>query len=207
MNEQQPDGDDRDLLSRLQAADPAASLSPADPDRVTHLLEAAMTETTTHETRETGTHDRSPLTWLVAAAAVLLIAGAGAFGLVNRDHDRAPAAQDTVTMLDVAPVPGRCILPQVGVLRTQTIAFRGTLTGLADGSATFRVDHWFTGGPTDLAKVTTTPARLRPLAESARFRVGGSYLVAASNGQVTGCGFSGPATARLAHLYDQAFPG
>jgi hypothetical protein len=197
--------DDRDLLSRLRAADPAASLPPADPDRVTHLLEAAMTDTTTHETRENGTHDRSPLTWLVAAAAVLLIAAAGVFGLVNRDHDQAPAAQDTVTMLGFTPSHGRCLLPEVGVLRAQTIAFRGTLTSLTDGSATFRVDHWFKGGPTDLAKVTA-PA-LGVLVDSAQFTVGHQYLVSAQRGQVTACGFSGPASGRLAALYQRAYAG
>jgi hypothetical protein len=207
--ETRQDAGDRDLLSRLQSADPAASLPPADPDRVAHLLEAAKSDITTHshETRENGTHDRSPLTWVVAAAAVLLIAAGGVFGLVNRDHDQAPAAQDTTTMLGVAPVTGRCMVPDVGVLRAQTIAFRGTLTSLGDGRATFRVEHWFTGGPTDLATVTTTPARLRSLSQSATFRVGGTYLVAARDGQVTGCGFSGPATGRLAHLYQQAYAG
>ena len=200
-----PETDDSDLLARLRAADPAASLLPTGPDRVTHLLGAAMTDTTTHETRESGTHDRSPLTWLVAAAAVLLIAAAGVFGLVNRDHGQAPAAQHTVTMLGYDPASGRCMLPRVAVLQVQTIAFRGTLTTLADGSATFRVGHWFKGGPTDLAKVTTAPELLRPLAESATLRVGGTYLVAARDGQVTGCGFTGPATARLAHLYDRAY--
>ncbi|WP_151084389.1 hypothetical protein [Nocardioides cynanchi] len=207
MNDAAPETDDSALLARLRAADPAASLPPAGPDRVTHLLEAAMTDTTTHETRESGTHDRSPLTWLVAAAAVLLIAAAGVFGLVNRDHGPAPAAQGTVTMLGYAPTQGRCVLPSVGVLRVQTIAFRGTLTTLTDGSATFRVGHWFKGGPTDLAKVTTAPALLRPLAESADLQVGETYLVAARDGQVTGCGFTGPATGRLATLYQQAYAG
>ncbi len=205
MNDNQADSDDRDLLSRLQAADPAASLAPADPDRVTHLLEAAMTDTTTHETRENGTHDRSPLTWLVAAAAVLLIAGAGVFGLVNRDHGRAPAAQDTVTMLGYAPSNARCMVPNVGVLQAQTIAFRGTLTALTDGSATFRVDHWFRGGPTDLARVTAPV--LGELVDSAQFTVGHQYLVSAQGGQVTACGFSGPASGPLAALYQRAYAG
>jgi hypothetical protein len=210
VNDDHHDGaDDSDLLSRLQAADPAASLRPTDPVRVTHLLEAAMTDTSTYttESRESGTHDRSPLTWLVAAAAVVLIAAGAVFGLANRDHDQVPAAQHTVTTLGVASSTGRCIVPDVGVLRTQTIAFRGTLTSLEGGDATFRVGHWFRGGPTDLAKVSTTPAALRPLAESASFSVGGTYLLAAQGGMVTGCGFSGPATGHLAHLYALAYGG
>jgi hypothetical protein len=201
------DTGDRDLLARLRAADPAASLPPAGIDRVTHLLEAAMSDTATHthETRENGTHDRSPLTWVVAAAAVLLIAAAGVFGLVNRDRDQTPAATDTVTVLGYAPSHGRCMVPNVAVLQAQTIAFRGTLTTLTVGSATFRVDHWFKGGPTDLARVTAP--LLGELVDSARFSVGHEYLVSAQRGQVTACGFSGPATGSLAALYQRAFAG
>jgi hypothetical protein len=36
-------------------------------------------------------------------------------------------------------------------------------------------------------------------------RVGRDYLVAASDGNLTGCGFSGPATPQLQKLYDRAF--
>jgi hypothetical protein len=166
-----------------------------------------MTDTSsdTHETREDGTHHRSPLTWLVAAAAVLLIAGAGGFGLANRDHDRAPAAQDTVTLLGFTPVHGQCPVPDADGLRTQTIAFRGILTTLTDGTATFRVDHWFKGGPTDLAKVSAPV--LSELARSAQLTAGHPYLVSAQHGQVMACGFSGPATGRLAALYQQAYAG
>jgi hypothetical protein len=196
---------DDDLLSRLRAADPASTLPPVDAGRVAQLLEAAMSDTATHETRENGTRDRSPLTWVVAAAAVLLIASAGVFGLVNRDHDPTPAAQDTVTALGYAPVQGRCMVPNVGVLRAQTIAFRGTLTTLAGSSATFRVDHWFKGGPTDLAKVSAPV--LGDLVDAAQLAVGRQYLVSAQGGQVTACGFSGPADGRLAALYEQAYAG
>ena len=80
------DGPDRDEeldRARLRALDPAASLPPADPDWVARLLEDTMSHDVdtplTHESRETGTHDRSPLTWLVAAAAILVIAGVGVF--------------------------------------------------------------------------------------------------------------------------------
>jgi hypothetical protein len=199
--------DDSALLSRLRTADPASSLPPADPERVAHLLEAAMTDTHATESRETGTHDRSPLTWLVAAAAVVLIAGAGIFGLANRDAKHAPSAQPTVTQLGVASTAGRCMVPNVGVLKVQTVAFRGSVTTLSSGTVTFKVEHWFRGGPTDLAKVIAPPSLLRPLVEAAKFKVGGDYLVSAHDGQVSACGFSGPAAGSLASLYSQAYGG
>ena len=82
--------DDPELRDRLRAADPASSLPPADPTRVARLLEDTMNSSTeddvlTTESRETGTHGRSPLTWLVAAAAVVLIAGVALFGFLNHD--------------------------------------------------------------------------------------------------------------------------
>src|SRR6476646_588449 len=89
------------------------------PTRVARLLEETMsnqTETPLTESRETGTHGRSPLTWLVAAAAAALIAGVAVFGLLNRGGDTGvPSAGhvQTVTHLD-APAAGgnaRCMPP------------------------------------------------------------------------------------------------
>ena len=201
------DADD-DLRARLRAADPASSLSPADPDRVTHLLEAAMSETTTQapESRESGTRGRSPLTWLVAAAAVVLIA-AGAFGLAQRGHDTTPAAGGSVTELGYQPPAGRCMIPNVGVLRQQGVAFRGTLVSLGDGTARFEVTRWYAGGPTDVAQVSAPATDLTDLEQAADLRVGGDYLVSATSGTVTGCGFTGPARGHLLDLYGRAFAG
>lgn len=204
MTDHEPDPE---LLERLHAADPASSLPIAAPEQVARLLEAAMSETTTRapESRETGTHDRSPLTWLVAAAAVVLIAAAGIFGLAHRDHGSTPTAQGSVTQLTYTPSEGRCVLPSVGVLRLQSVAFRGTLRSLDDGTATFDVTQWYAGGPTRLAKVSAAPTPLAGLVQDAHLRVGGDYLVAASDGVVTGCGVTAPATTSRQRLYDRAF--
>jgi hypothetical protein len=197
------------MLVRLQAADPAASLSPADPDRLAQLMEATTTDTRTEreitESREMHTHGRSPLTWLVAAAAVVLIAGAGFFALGNRGHETTPQAAPSVTQLSVAAPQGRCMVPNVNVLKVQTVAFRATITGLTAGEITFSVHHWYKGGPTTLAKVVAPQTALRPLVASAKFKLGGDYLVSAHDGQVTACGFSAPYTASLAGLYGQAY--
>jgi hypothetical protein len=205
MSEHAPDDD---LRARLHATDPASSLSSADPDRVTHLLEAAMSETTTQapESRESGPRGRSRLTWLVAAAAVVLIA-AGAFGLAHRGHDTAPTAGGSVTALDYRPPAGRCMIPSVGVLRQQAVAFRGTLVSLTDGKARFDVATWYAGGPTDVAEVTAPETDLNDLAQAADLRVGGDYLVSATHGTVTACGFTGRARGHLLDLYGQAFSG
>jgi hypothetical protein len=132
---------DLELLTRLRAADPASSLLPTDPDRVAALLAATMSESRsdtpgrtawpggpTPESRATGTRDRSPLTWLVAAAAVVLIAGAGAIGLAQRGHDSSsPTARGSVTRLGYASTPGRCVTPRPGDLRKEPVAFAARL--------------------------------------------------------------------------------
>jgi hypothetical protein len=160
VTEHEPDAE---LLARLRAADPASSLPSADPDRLAQLLEAAMSDTATRatESRATGTRDRSPLTWLVAAAAVVLIAAAGIFGMTQRDHGSSPVAQGSVTQLGFDPPRGRCQLPNVGVLKQQTVAFQGTLVSVVDGTATFEVTRWYRGGPTDTARISATPAAAR----------------------------------------------
>src|SRR6478609_9688839 len=135
---------DRDdpLRARLRAADPAASLSPADPDGVARLLEDTMSHDTDTQVpeRRTGTRGRNPLTWLVAAAAVLVIAGVGVFTLTGTDDDNTapPIADDNgsgdggaepvvISLRAPAASTGRCMMPSAEVLSQQQVAFEGTV--------------------------------------------------------------------------------
>ena len=203
-----------ELQARLRASDPASSLPPAGPERVARLLEDVMSTELTTENRETGTRNRGPLTWLVAAAAVLIIAGIGVFAVVGHDDDPAApptaAGAKTVTELS-APSAGaysaKCMVPNADTLAQQSVAFDGTVTALADGVVTLSVGHWYAGNPTDLVRVQAPADQLQELVGAVRFENGGRYLVSASNGQVTVCGFSAPYSADLAALYEQAFPG
>ncbi len=209
--------DDPELRDRLRAADPAASLPPADPTRVSRLLEDTMNssiedEVDTTESRATGTHDRSPLTWLVAAAALVLIAGVGLFGLLQHDSgkDHVPAAGGSTTVTELQP-PGssayqaRCMVPTADALSRQTLAFDGSVTDITGGVVTLAPTHFYAGDPTDLVRVEAPGAELRALVQAVKFEKGERYLVSATDGRVSICGFSAPYSPRLAALYAQAF--
>jgi hypothetical protein len=200
-----------ELHDRLNASDPAASLPPADPERVARLLEDVMSTELTTENRETGTRDRGPLTWLVAAAAAVIIAGVGLFAVLNHDEEPSvpPAATEPSTTElsapDASAYDARCMVPNAEVLAQQSLAFDGTVTALADGVVTLTPSTWYAGGPTDVVAVEAPPAELQDLLQAVDFEVGGRYLVSASDGRVTVCGFSAPYSPELAALYDQAF--
>ncbi len=224
--------DDAALRGRLRTADPALSLPPADPGRVARLLEETMdTESRPGNgpgapapevppTRETGTRGRSPLTWLVAAAAVLLIVGAAAFGLMGREHattpDHAPVAgggagdASSTTELS-APAPAayhaRCMVPTAAALGQQDLAFDGTVRSIGDGVVTLAPTHFYAGDSTDLVEVKAPQGDLDPLLTAVRFQQGKRYLVSARDGTVSICGFSAPWSAGLAALYTRAFGG
>jgi hypothetical protein len=219
--------DDDALAARLRAADPASSVPPADPDRVARLLEDTMSNTgedmddTGHEdllteSRETGTRNRSPLTWLVAAAAAVIILGAGIFAVVNGtggDDSAPPVAgpepSATVTALtapDAAAYEARCMVPTAEVLSRAEVAFDGTVESISGGLVTLAPTHWYAGGPTDLVTVEAPSEEIAKLLVAVEFEDGGRYLVAASDsGQVMVCGFSAPYTEGLAATYAEAF--
>jgi hypothetical protein len=206
-------GADDDLRARLRASDPAASLPPADPTRVARLLEDVMSTELTTENRATGTRDRSPLTWLVAAAAVLIIAGVATFGFLGHDDPAAPPTAVDATTVTELSAPGdaayqaRCMVPNAETLANQTVAFDGTVTMLADDVVTLTPSHWYVGDETDLVRVRAPAADLQQLVGAAEFEDGGRYLVSATDGEVTVCGFTAPYSADLAAIYEQAFPG
>lgn len=208
---------DDELREMLRGVDPASSLSPADPHVVARLLEDTMSSDLNPENRETGTRGRSPLTWLVAAAAVLLIVGGGMFGLINHDKgsNDVPTAVDTtgtpeptVTQLAApASTSAKCMVPNAELLSRQTIAFEGAVREIAEGRVVLVPSTFYVGEVTDLVEVEAPAADMTELVGAVDFRVGESYLVSATDGRVTVCGFSGPVTPELSALYAEAFPG
>jgi hypothetical protein len=211
---------DDQLRDQLRALDPAASLPPAEPAWVARLLEDTMSDDLDYdipETRATGVHERSRLTWLVAAAAVILIAGVSAFVLIQRDTDDVPAAgpsgepadPTTVTSLGVPPDAGtaKCAVPTADILAQQGLAFDGVVDDISDGTVTLTPTMFYAGDPTDIVRVEAPPAALEGLLLSVQFEVGQRYLVSAADGQVSLCGYSGAWTPELEQLFVEAFPG
>jgi len=212
------DVDEDELLARLRDADPAASLPPADADRVDRFLEDAMghdTQTGTTEHRGTGARGRSPLTWLVAAAAVVLIAAAGVSTLVGDGDEglgtpppggEADPSVTTLTMPDGAP--GRCMVPNAQALSNAEYAVDAEVASVEGGTAVLEPTEWYAGDPTDQVEVDAGSTDLRAMLGAPRFEEGQRYLVAGTgDGRVMVCGFSGPYDAGLAALYAEAFPG
>ena len=205
-----------ELRARLSAADPASSLPRSDPDRVARLLEVTMShpDTPTDSARR-----RGPLTWLVAAAAVVIIAGVGAFAVMNSAQDTGtPAAGPEPTTSTSASsttelrapgagaTTGRCLPPSAEVLSRAQVAFDGTVEEIEGDLVTLRATHWYAGSPTDVVTVRGPSEDLQALLAAVDFQDGGRYLVAASSdGRVMVCGFSAEHSPRLERLYGQAF--
>ncbi len=220
MNAEEHAPEDQHLRDQLRSLDPAASLPPADPARVARLLEDTISddlETDIPETRQTGVHERSRLTWLVAAAAVLLIAGVSTFVLVQRATDDVPAAGPsgdpvdprTVTSLSVPAdaATAKCAVPSAEILARQDLAFDGVVDDITEGTVTLTPSMFYVGEPTDIVRVQAPPEALEGLLLSVEFEVGKRYLVAAADGQVSVCGYSGAWSPGLEQLFVEAFPG
>jgi hypothetical protein len=220
MSAKDQDPSDQQLRDQLRALDPAASLPPAEPAWVARLLEDTMSDDLDYdmpETRATGVHERSRLTWLVAAAAVILIAGVSAFVPIERGTDDVPAAgpsgtpadPTTVTSLAVPSDAGtaKCAVPSADILAQQGVAFDGVVDEISDGMVTLTPTMFYAGDPTDIVRVEAPPAALEGLLLSVQFEVGQRYLVSAADGQVSLCGYSGAWTPELEQLYVEAFPG
>lgn len=216
---------DGELRALLAATDPARSLPAADPAGLAALLEDTMSHDTQIRpeaavpARRTGTHDRNPLTWLVAAAAVVVIAGVGTLA-ASRLVEDGPALEagpsgtseptsaggSAVTALAAPPAsPGRCAVPTAELLAMSDVAFAGTVTAVEGDKVTLETSTVYTGEVGDVVTVTAPAAELIALAEAVRFQVGRDYLVSGSDGMVSVCGLTGHASPALQRLYEQAF--
>jgi hypothetical protein len=235
--DQDVDGFDRDddLRALLRSGDPARSLSPADPAALAHLLEDTMSVdlevrpvAPDDGNRATGSHGRSRLTWLVAAAAAAMIAGVGGFAIAGLSGDDSPPPQaseprttapdttgETIAGAPVAGVTteltatapqGRCAIPDAATLAQYDQAFEGTVTAVTGDMVTLQATDVFNGEVGETVEVAAPPADMQALAAAVDFEVGGTYLVSAFDGSVSTCpGFSGPASGEVQSLYTEAF--
>ncbi|ANH36977.1 hypothetical protein I601_0525 [Nocardioides dokdonensis FR1436] len=167
------------------------------------------------------TSGRGPLTWLVAALAVVVILVVSAIALLGGDDAEVPLADETgvasqegdedaddqpsVTRLETAEETGRCMLPTAEALAEQPLALEGTVVGVEDGVAVLDPEEFFAGRATDRVEVVAPTESDRALLGSVELEEGSRYLVAAADGRVVGCGLSGPAEPELAELYAEAF--
>lgn len=190
---------DEDLRARLRRLDPARRIDVADH----HIRERAMETVRTEPTIE-----NRPRPVLAAVASVVTLAVVvGGAALAARDSGTAGGGDRATTLALTVPdgtVAASCIAFDVAILRDMPVAFSGTVTEVAEGSVTLDVDHWYKGGDADVVTVKN-PAGASVALDGVEFTDGGHFLVAAADGTVNGCGFSGPATAELEHAYDEAF--
>lgn len=205
------DGAEETLLQRMQAADPARTLAPADSD-TTDLLEAAMTTTPT----EPKSRSRRWAPTIAAAAAVAVVGGTAYVALGGEDpaEERAStsptstAPSSTETTLAM-PAGGdtsmnSCLPFDAQILRDMPVALSGTATEVGGDGVTIDVDRWYTGGDADVVRLAAEAENTVAL-DGVSFEQGGRYLITATEGTVTVCGYSGPWSSEMADVYAEAF--
>jgi hypothetical protein len=151
----------------------------------------------------------------VAAALLLTLAGCGSGADENATDEggsstgstSTPGERSTTRLTLPAGIDGRCMAPNVRVLRGQEVAFEGTATGVADGRVTLEVSRWYRGDEADTVVVEAPAEGMVELGFGTDFEEGRTYLVSATDGEVTLCGFTGERTGRLARLFEQAYAG
>ncbi|MGW6933737.1 hypothetical protein ACWGE0_27030 [Lentzea sp. NPDC054927] len=112
----------------------------------------------------------------------------------------------TVAVLTETPADPevRCRKPEAAVLaESAQMAFEATVLRIEGNVVTLQVHRaWI--GEADLVEVRNTTAA--PVLAGFEPEVGRKYLVAASDAQVMGCGYSGLDEPELRAVYDEAFP-
>jgi hypothetical protein len=148
---------------------------------------------------------RSLVVTLVAVAG-LAACGQGADSDADTNAPADDTSSATVELTADASSAGKCAMPNAETLAGFDTAFEGTVTSLDDGTATLAVDQWYAGGDGASTVTVATPNKaLEDLLLAVDFKADKTYLVSATGGRVTLCGFTGEKTTDLEVLYASAF--
>ncbi len=204
-----------DLRARLAGVDPArrAATPPIPPN----LLEQIMTTNTVPTAGPSREHDtarttstparrrwRMPAAFGGLAAAVAVAVGVATLG------GGSPASAEPIRLTGSDDAMAMCLPFSTDILGEMPTAFAGTVTAVDGATVTLDIDRWYrdgTGSDAEAA-VVNAPEGMEALIGGIAFEVGGDYLVSAdAEGNVSYCGYTGPATDELRTAYDAAFPG
>jgi hypothetical protein len=202
-----------ELRRQLAALDPArgVTIDPVTSDRARTLVEATMStpllpvDTPDAPVSHLSGGRRPARRWSFLAGAFGLAAVAVVAVVAVTNDDEAPASPPmALTIESVDPSMSMCLPVDAATIAGADVAFSGTVTSVADGVVTLDVDHWYHGG--DAAAVTiAVPEGFSPALDGVEFVPSSRYFVTALDGQVLGCGLSGPASPELEQLFAEAF--
>ena len=97
-----------------------------------------------------------------------------------------------------------CLAFEPTILAEMPLAFEGTATTVDGDRVSLNVERWFKGGES-AGVALVAPQGLEALIGGVPFKMGGQYLISATDGQVNYCGFSGEATPELRAGFELAF--
>jgi uncharacterized protein GlcG (DUF336 family) len=116
----------------------------------------------------------------------------------------APTTEVLALPNDGGTTIGSCLPVTPEGLSSQEKAFAANAIAIDGDTVTLHVTERFAGDVADRVEVTQLDA-IDSDFSSVSFAVGGSYLVAAGDGMVRGCGLSGADSPDLRAVYDAAF--
>jgi hypothetical protein len=196
----------RDRLARLDPMRSGVPIESLTTESSRQLLEDIMSTPVKEATASDQGGNRSKWVVGVAAAAALVVAvGAGLILSNGGDGGDVVAVSPPMT-LSAGEGDGMqmCIQFSTEQLATMPVAFEGTVTALEGEEATLDVDHWYKGGDSEQV-VVSAPQGMMALIGGIDLEVGDQYLITASDGTVSYCGFSGPSTPELKAAFEEAF--
>lgn len=150
---------------------------------------------------------------LVVLAAMAALAACGSDGDSDGGTDSSTptssteVGSETLTLTADGSAAGKCKAPSADTLATFDTAFAGTVTSLDGGTATLSVDQWYAGDEAATVTVESPSKELEDLLMAVDFQEGKSYLVSATGGRVTLCGFTAEENPELQAMYDEAYGG
>ncbi|TFD60892.1 hypothetical protein E3T39_07155 [Cryobacterium suzukii] len=199
--------DDRALRDQLRAADPARALPPASPTWLDHRMEQIMTDQTATTTSVTPQAPRRAFRrWMpvVGVAAGLAIAAVIVVPLVLGGPE--PTVESLQPSMGGGLASGSCLVLEPATVAAQEQAFAATVLQIQGDTVLLEVTERFVGDVADRVEVAQVDATSSDFS-GVPFEVGQTYLVAAVEGTITGCGVTGADSAELRAVYDAAFPG
>lgn len=196
------DDDDRTLREQLGAADPARAIAPLPETWLDHRMEQIMTDSNrTTETAPPARSTRRAWVPLVGIAAALTIGAAVAVPLTLG----ATATTEQLAQPGGGGISsGSCLPVTAEGLLAQEQAFAARVISVDGDTVMLEVTERFAGEVADRVEVQQVDVITSDFS-GVPFELGESYLVAAGDATIRGCGLSGTDSPELRAIYDAAF--